>query len=67
MRPDGSAVIRLPISIPYAWHPRFSPDGRWLAYTSDESGRLEVYVRRFPGGEDVTRVSRNTVTLISPG
>jgi Tol biopolymer transport system component len=28
---------------------RFSPDGRWLAYTSDESGRYEVYVRPFPG------------------
>jgi Tol biopolymer transport system component len=27
----------------------FSPDGRWLAYTSDESGRSEVYVRPFPG------------------
>jgi len=27
----------------------FSPDGRWLAYTSNESGRLEVYVRPFPG------------------
>jgi serine/threonine-protein kinase len=27
----------------------FSPDGRWLAYTSDESGRNEVYVRPFPG------------------
>ncbi len=26
---------------------RLSPDGRWLAYTSDESGRHEVYVRRF--------------------
>jgi len=29
--------------------PVFSPDGRWLAYTSDESGRFEVYVRPFPG------------------
>jgi len=29
-------------------HGRFSPDGRWLAYTSDESGRSEVYVRPFP-------------------
>jgi len=27
----------------------FSPDGRWLAYSSDESGRAEVYVRPFPG------------------
>ena len=27
----------------------FSPNGRWIAYTSDESGRYEVYVRPFPG------------------
>jgi hypothetical protein len=27
----------------------FSPDGRWLAYQSNESGTLEVYVRPFPG------------------
>jgi serine/threonine-protein kinase len=29
--------------------PVFSPDGRWLAYTSNESGTFEVYVRPFPG------------------
>ena len=29
--------------------PAFSPDGRWFAYTSDESGGNEVYVRPFPG------------------
>jgi eukaryotic-like serine/threonine-protein kinase len=29
--------------------PRFSPDGRWLAYVSDESGRDEVYVQPYPG------------------
>jgi len=28
--------------------PALSPDGRWLAYTSDESGRFEVYVRPYP-------------------
>ena len=28
--------------------PRFSPDGRWLAYVSDESGRKEVYVKPYP-------------------
>jgi eukaryotic-like serine/threonine-protein kinase len=27
----------------------FSPDGRWLAYVSDESGRFEVYVQPYPG------------------
>jgi hypothetical protein len=30
-------------------YPDFSPDGRWLAYTSDESKQEEVYVRPFPG------------------
>jgi serine/threonine protein kinase len=29
--------------------PQFSPDGRWLAYTSDESGRFEIYVVPYPG------------------
>ena len=29
--------------------PRFSPDGRWLVYASNESGRREVYVRPYPG------------------
>src|SRR5437762_4163811 len=27
----------------------FSPDGRWLAYASNETGRYEVYVQPFPG------------------
>jgi len=30
--------------------PMFSPDGRWMAYRSDESGTNEIYVRPFPGG-----------------
>ena len=29
--------------------PAFSPDGKWLAYVSDSSGRREVYVRPYPG------------------
>jgi Tol biopolymer transport system component len=29
--------------------PRFSPDGHFIAYASDESGRFEIYVRPFPG------------------
>jgi len=29
-------------------HGQFSPDGRWIAYTSDESGRAEVYIQSFP-------------------
>jgi serine/threonine-protein kinase len=37
--------------------PEFSPDGRWLAYTSNESGSTEVYVRPFPGPGGRTQVS----------
>jgi serine/threonine-protein kinase len=37
--------------------PKVSPDGRWLAYVSDESGRSEVYAHAFPGGEDRIQVS----------
>jgi eukaryotic-like serine/threonine-protein kinase len=29
--------------------PSFSPDGRWLAYSSDETGRAEIYVTSYPG------------------
>ncbi len=31
------------------WGPVFSPDGKWIAYISDESGQYEVYVRPYPG------------------
>ena len=37
--------------------PSVSPDGRWLAYQSDESGQVEVYVRPFPGPGSVRPVS----------
>lgn len=37
----------------------FSPDGRWVAFTSNDSGRNEVYVRPFPGPEPRSRVSTN--------
>jgi serine/threonine-protein kinase len=49
--------------------PTLSPDGRWLAYASDETGRTEVYVRPFPdAGAAKFTVSRNggTEPLWSP-
>jgi Tol biopolymer transport system component len=36
---------------------RLSPDGRWMAYTSDESGRPEVYVQRFPTATGKVKIS----------
>jgi serine/threonine-protein kinase len=39
------------------FHPAISPDGRWMAYVSDESGSWEVNVRPYPGPGAVTQVS----------
>ena len=36
---------------------QLSPDGKWLAYFSDESGKGEVYIRPFPTGSQVWKVS----------
>lgn len=30
--------------------PSFSPDGKWLAYANNETGRMEVYIQPFPSG-----------------
>jgi len=40
--------------------PDISPDGRWIAYQSNESGRVEVYIRPFPNVDD-------NRWLVSPG
>jgi Tol biopolymer transport system component/tRNA A-37 threonylcarbamoyl transferase component Bud32 len=39
--------------------PRLSPDGRWLAYVSDESGRDEIYVAPFPSLDGKWQISRD--------
>lgn len=39
--------------------PALSPDGRWLAYASNASGRYEVYVRPFPGPGAPMQVSED--------
>jgi Tol biopolymer transport system component len=38
---------------------QFSPDGQWIAYQSDESGRVEIYVQPFPGPGGRERISTN--------
>lgn len=48
--PQDRKVARLEPNPPqYETAPQFSPDGRWIAYASTESGRSEIYVRPFPG------------------
>jgi eukaryotic-like serine/threonine-protein kinase len=47
---DGSVPPKLVIhNSGDDWQPVFAPDGRWLAYSSDVSGTLEVYLEAFPG------------------
>ncbi len=38
---------------------QFSPDGKWIAYRSNETARAEIYVQPFPGAGAKTRVSTN--------
>ena len=37
--------------------PRFSPDGKWIAYASNQSGQREIYLRSFPGGTMTKQIS----------
>jgi hypothetical protein len=38
---------------------QFSPDGKWIAYGSNESGRFEIYLQPFPGPGGQAQVSTN--------
>jgi serine/threonine protein kinase len=40
-------------------HPQISPDGKWFAYSSDETGRREIYVQSFPPGAGKWQISSN--------
>jgi len=51
---EPEPLVRLPGT--EVW-PVFSPDGRWVAYFSDESGTYEAYVQRFPEGGSHRKVS----------
>ena len=66
-----SGIWMLPLANPYAAKPvlqsttfnqaqgQISPDGRFIAYASDESGRFEVYVQRYPPASDKWPISSN--------
>jgi Tol biopolymer transport system component len=54
----GKAVSSTWLHAPFNLsNPRFSPDGRWIAYDSDESGDVEIYVARTEGGGEKQRLS----------
>jgi serine/threonine-protein kinase len=60
-RPDGKPhlFLKSPFQL---WHPDLSPDGRWIAYVSNESGTYEVYVQPYPGPGEKIRISTATGT-----
>jgi Tol biopolymer transport system component len=53
--------LRTPFNEDFA---AFSPDGRWLAYDSDETGVSEIYVRSFPDPGEKYRVSTSGGTVV---
>ncbi|HQR16767.1 MAG TPA: protein kinase [Gemmatimonadales bacterium] len=55
---DSTGAVRPLVATPYAEaFPAVSPDGRWVAYVSDESRQRQVYVRRVDGSGPRTQVS----------
>jgi Tol biopolymer transport system component len=70
---DGRNIWALPLTgkqedrKPFVWlktpflasHPQFSPDGKWVAYVSNESGRDEVYLQAFAADGGKWQVSDN--------
>jgi eukaryotic-like serine/threonine-protein kinase len=57
MPPDGGPAIPVFPSRVFGAAASFSPDGRWLAHESMESGRVEIDARPFPGGEKRVQLS----------
>jgi Tol biopolymer transport system component len=54
---DGSEPVQVGQAAFSVSDPEFSPDGRWLAYASDDSGANEVYVQPHPGPGARVRIS----------
>jgi serine/threonine-protein kinase len=57
---EGDSVVETPY-LTADWNeqaPSISPGGEWLAYSSNETGRVEVYVRAFPEASERIRISR---------
>jgi serine/threonine-protein kinase len=55
---SGKSEVRPVLKSPaFEGGPQFSPDGRWLAYVSNESGQFQVSVRPFPGPDRKWQVS----------
>ena len=62
---SGDCTPRSFLTTPFAeWEGRVSPDGQWLAYSSSESGRTEVYVAKFPSTATLNWCPRRAGTCL---
>ncbi len=55
--PDFKTAVKVIASAATESQGQLSPDGKWLAYTSDESGVEQVHLRSFPDGQRVIKAS----------
>ena len=59
MLPPGGEPVPFLTTDALETHPSFSPDGQWVAYMSNATGRQEVYVRPYPGPGAALQISGN--------
>ncbi len=59
MLPPGGEPVPFLSSDAVETHPSFSPDGQWLAYRSNATGRAEIYVRPYPSPGPALQISGN--------
>ena len=60
MLPPGGEPVPFLTTDALETHPSFSPDGQWVAYLSNATGRNEVYVRPYPGPGAALQISGNS-------
>ena len=65
---DGGKPVAFLASPAYSeYNPQFSPDGRWVCYTSEETGRPEIYAVSWPDGKGKQQISNGELTAPALG
>jgi Tol biopolymer transport system component len=62
---DGAGLTRLTDSVAREVFPRFSPDGNWIAFSSNRAGNFDVYVVAASGGKPLCIVNTSSLNQIN--